>query len=168
MKLDRLKKNVGWWMEIAHPACHLDDRFLSVEVSTSHRNTGTYFTQVAECSIRRKRTSWSSLPKWPRPSDPNGFHRHPFDQLPVRLHSELLQPFCKVYQRVLQLRTLRHCLRDTQPTTKPGLSLAEIPLISDDFKVKITLSEEIGNDESRSTCPAGVRADKLTAPGHRK
>ena len=24
MKLDRLKKNVGWWMEIVPPACHLD------------------------------------------------------------------------------------------------------------------------------------------------
>ena len=26
MKLDRLKKNVGWWMEIVPPACHLDDQ----------------------------------------------------------------------------------------------------------------------------------------------
>jgi hypothetical protein len=25
MKLDRLKKNVGWPMEIMPPACHLDD-----------------------------------------------------------------------------------------------------------------------------------------------
>jgi len=82
-----------------------------------------YFTRVAECSTRRKRTSWSSLPKWLRPFDPNGFHRHPSDQPPVRLHSELLQPFCKVSQPVLWLRTPRHCLRDTQPTTKPGLSL---------------------------------------------
>ena len=76
------------------------------------------FTQVAECSIRRKRTLGSSLPKWPRLSGPNGFHRRPSGQLPVRLHSELLQTFCKVYQP-----TPRHCLRDTQPTTKPGLSL---------------------------------------------
>ena len=82
-----------------------------------------YFTRVAECSTRRKRTSWSSLPKWLRPFDPNGFHRHPSDQPPVRLHSELLQPFCKVSQPVLWLRTPRHCLRDTQPTTKLGLSL---------------------------------------------
>lgn len=26
MNLGRLKKNVGWWMEIVPPACHLDDR----------------------------------------------------------------------------------------------------------------------------------------------
>ncbi len=26
MKLDRLKKNVGWWMEIMPPACHLDNQ----------------------------------------------------------------------------------------------------------------------------------------------
>jgi putative restriction endonuclease len=36
-------------------------------------------TPVTECSIRRKRTSWSLLPKWPRRSHPNGFHRHPSD-----------------------------------------------------------------------------------------
>src|SRR5271167_1855245 len=93
-----------------------------IGVST-HVNVGPYFTLVAECSIRRKRTSGSSLPKWPRPSDPNGFHRHPSDQPPARLHFELLRPFCKVSQPVLWLRTPHHCLRDTQPTTKPGLSL---------------------------------------------
>ena len=48
--------------------------------------------------MRQKRTSWFSLPKWLRPSDPSGFHRHPSDLRPVRLHSELLQPFCKVSQ----------------------------------------------------------------------
>ena len=116
---------------------------------SSVRAAKAYFTQVTECSIRRRRTSWSSLPKWPRPSDPNGFHRHPFDQLPVRLHSALLQPFCKVSQPVLQLRTPRHCLRDTQPTAKPGLSLTAIPRISADFKVKIALPEEFGNGKSR-------------------
>jgi hypothetical protein len=26
LKLDRLKKNVGWRMEIVPPACHLDDQ----------------------------------------------------------------------------------------------------------------------------------------------
>jgi hypothetical protein len=26
MKLDRLKKNVGWWMEIVSPACRSDDQ----------------------------------------------------------------------------------------------------------------------------------------------
>src|SRR6516225_6021243 len=36
-----------------------------------------YFTRVAECSTRRKRTSWSSLPKWLRPFDPNGFQPAP-------------------------------------------------------------------------------------------
>jgi hypothetical protein len=39
--------------------------------------------------------------QWSRPSDPNGFHQHPVEQLPVRLHSELLQTFCKVSQPVL-------------------------------------------------------------------